>query len=168
MTTPTTTPLQAAHAVRLTRQTLDNGLEQLPHDITERLRAARVQALAQRTRPAQITAQNGGFFAWLQRMPNLTRGLIGIPVLAMALLIGKNIHAPTALSPDVALNSLFEPTPVSLMSTAHHDALNIDAILNEQIPLQAYLDDDFNRFVEQDVLKTKVQTPTQNQSVQKP
>ncbi len=172
MNTQPTTIDQAVHAVQLTRRVLDDGLDQLPHDITERLRAARVQALAQRARVTQpIVTKNEGFFGWLQRMPTFTKGLVALPVLAAALMIGKNIHAPNTLSPEVALNNLFDPAPVALMQTkAADDMINIDAILNEQIPLQAYLNDDFNQYVAQNVRNniTHEQSNSHHSTLKKP
>lgn len=143
---------QTAHAIQLTKQLLDDGLTELPYDITERLRAARMQALSQTKRVAE-TKTNDGFWTWLQRMPALSKSLIVVPVLATALLIGTQIHAPNLDAPSVAFNNVFAPAPVALMQANPAETINIDAILNEKIPLQAYLNDDFNRFVAQETRK---------------
>ena len=135
---------QTAHAIQLTRQLLDDGLTQLPHDITERLRFARMQALSQPRRVVEVK-KDDGFFAWLQRMPTLAKSLVAVPVLSVALLVATNIHTP-----NMAPTNIFAPAPVALMQTPAADTINIDAILNEKIPLQAYLNDDFNRFVSQE------------------
>ncbi|MGL4767582.1 MAG: DUF3619 family protein [Formosimonas sp.] len=129
-----------ARAIALTRQVLDHGVEQLPYDITERLRAARTRALsAQKNKP--ILSVSTGFWGWLQRMPTLAQSLVAVPVLAGALLIGTQIYNPAS---DDSI-----PAPMALMQISNEEPLNIDAILDEKIPLQAYLNDDFNRFVAQ-------------------
>ena len=163
MNTTQTTHQDAMRAIQLTRSTLDNGAQQLPHEITERLRAARMQALAQmRTAPAK-PARKPNFFDWLQNTPLLAKGMVVVPVLAAAFLITLNIQNPTNDSSEVALSSFFKPVPTASKAA---DTLNIDAILNEKIPLQAYLDDDFSRYLERN--KTQTQPISSSLNANKP
>ena len=55
----TTAHLTDTHADRLARRVaaqLDQGLTELPHDISERLRAARTRAVAARRQPVMVQA----------------------------------------------------------------------------------------------------------------
>lgn len=142
---------QVAQAIRLTRKTLDAGTDHLPYDITERLRAARVQALAGISRkPAVVQEKHltDGILGWLQRMPVLAKALFAVPALCLAIVAiqttnqNNDITSPAAMALTASITTPNSATDVN--------ALNIEAILKEQVPLQAYLDDDFNHFIEQD------------------
>lgn len=141
------TPTQIAQAVRLTRKTLDDSAEYLPYDITERLRAARVQALAGVARKPVVIQEKhltDGLLGWLQRMPVFAKTLVAVPALCLAMVAiqttnQNNIAAPMALSASLPASAAVDP-----------NVINIQAILTEQVPLQAYLDDDFNHFIDQD------------------
>ena len=151
------TPKHAAHAVKLTRQALDAGVDDLPYEITERLRAARMRAIAQIKSHAPAVAQekyfSDGLIGWLQRMPTLAKTLMAVPALCLVIVVAENTSTPSinnvALQPTALmsnpLTAAYTPT-----STDAVNALNIDAILKEQVPLQAYLNEDFNHFIDQD------------------
>jgi hypothetical protein len=128
--------IQAAHAVLLTKQALDDDTAQLSHTITESLRAMRVQALNQPVRAA-APAQPNRFTAWLQKMPRLSKSIISLPLLGLAIFI--------------AMNNNGEPKSTHIVAKApvENAELNVDAILNEKIPLQAYLDADFGHYLAQ-------------------
>lgn len=156
---------QVAQAIRLTRKTLDAGTDHLPYDITERLRAARVQALAGISRkPVAVQEKHltDGLLGWLQRMPVLAKALFAVPALCLAIIAiqttkENNVSTPMALTASIAnTNAVNDANAVN--------ALNIDAILKEQVPLQAYLDADFNHFIEQD--KQDAQAPVKVNSPQ--
>lgn len=149
-----------AHAIQLTRQLLDAGVDDLPYDITERLRAARMRAIAQVKSHAPAVVQekhiSDGLIGWLQRMPTLAKTLMAVPALCMAIVVAENTSTsntsntsnitsqPTALMSS-PFTAAYAPTSMDTIN-----ALNIDAILKEQVPLQAYLNEDFNHFIDQD------------------
>ena len=154
------TPQHAAHAIQLTRKLLNASTDDLPYDITERLRAARKRAIAQIKPHAPTKIQekhfSDGLIGWLQRMPTLAKTLIAVPALCMAIVVAENTSTSNASN-----TSNITSQPTALMSspfTAAYaptsmdtiNALNIDAILKEQVPLQAYLNEDFNHFIDQD------------------
>ena len=152
------TPKHAAHAVKLTRQALDAGVDDLPYEITERLRAARMRAIAQINKAHASTvikekSFSDGLIGWLQRMPTLAKTLMAIPALCLVVVVAENTSTPSisnvALQPTALMNTPLTAayTPTSMDAV---NALNIDAILKEQVPLQAYLNEDFNQFIDQD------------------
>ena len=151
------TPQHAAHAIQLTRKLLNASTDDLPYDITERLRAARMRAIAQIKPHAPTKIQekhfSDGLIGWLQRMPTLAKTLMAVPALCLAVVVAENTNTPStsniASQPTALmsrqLTAAYTPTPADTVN-----ALNIDAILKEQVPLQAYLNEDFNHFIDQD------------------
>ena len=90
---PTTPPAamdasSIARSVLLAREALDFGAEHLSHDITERLRAARVRAL---TAPTQKTApakqSNFNFGQWFNHLSGWLRGAIAASTVAIAFVL---------------------------------------------------------------------------------
>ncbi|TDR33062.1 DUF3619 family protein [Hydromonas duriensis] len=146
---------ELAQAVRLTRRTLDSSVEHLTYDINERLRAARVQALSQTSTSLvkNNPQHNDGMLDWLQRMPSLAKVLFAAPTLCLALI------AVETTQNNVTIDSPMSPTALS-SPTDSVNALNIDAILQEQVPLQAYLNQDFNNFIEKDKQNTSNHSST--------
>lgn len=147
----------AAQAIRLARQNLDISSAELSYDISERLRAARVQALAQKPRVAHVAEKHwtNTISAWLQRMPTLSKAIVGVPALCFSVIIAQNT-IDTYGSQAHSLNSAFEDNSASAFvspKAPRGESLNIDAILSEKIPLHAYLDKDFNQFIENDKLQ---------------
>lgn len=207
---PTTTPPAAmdassiARSVLLAREALDFGAEHLSHDITERLRAARVRAL---TAPTQKTAPakqaNFNFGQWFNHLSGWLRGAIAASTVAIAFVLTFGTtqsdlgnlptkadtvasaqpnsvvdtlpsvsSAPTSqtlMSNTVATNqsnanranpnstlrstarsAAPESAPMTSVATAavnpNAEDEQIDIILREKIPLQAYLNDDFNQY----------------------
>lgn len=143
-----------AHVINLTRKTLDEGLNQIPYEVTERLRATRAQALS--AIPAKQIKRNP-IMTWLRSLPQLTRALIATPIAVLALMFGLKIHE-------------VPQTPQAPMSAATTEVkkINIDAVLNEKVPLQAYLNEDFNQYIEQDVHQNAAQAQSASFSPNEP
>ena len=171
-TSPSFTPEHVAHAIQITRHALNASADALPYDITERLRAARMQALAQVKKAHKPTvihqathekSISDDLLGWLQRMPTLAKTLMAVPALCLAIVVAENTSTPNVSNTTQAValmgNAAYAPTPVD---TAN--ALNIDAILKEQVPLQAYLNEDFNHFIDQDKQDNKQDKITPPQS----
>ena len=130
--------LSEAHADRLARQVaaqLDQGLRELPHDISERLRAARTRAVAARRQPVAVLAtgaqiQKGTLV--LEGGPDKMRfwGWMGSLLPLIALVLGLFvIH--------------------SLQNDWRADELaSVDtALLTDELPPTAYTDPGFLRFI---------------------
>ena len=137
-----------AYARRLTAR-LTHGTADLPYDITERLRAARMQALAQRKRPAIQTVQqtesatqilvhgaSASLGGWGREGGNWWRAVMSAVPLA-ALVIGLfvvNMEQDDAVASEIA---------------------EVDAaLLTGDLPPSAYADPGFVQF-----LKSSHQTP---------
>ena len=134
----TTEYLTDAHTDRLARQVaaqLDQGLRELPHDISERLRAARTRAVAARRQPMPVLAtgvqmQKGSLV--LEGSPEKMRfwgwmgSVVPLVVLALGLFV---IH--------------------SLQNDWRADELaSVDtALLTDDLPPTAYTDPGFLRFI---------------------
>jgi hypothetical protein len=135
MNTQITTSARADSFGRSVAMRLTEGSEDLPHDITERLRSARVQAVSKRRTVAQqvvamaavqgssaamqLGAEEGG---WLGRMGAL------LPLLALVIgLVGIGV-----LQDDLRANELAE----------------VDAeILTDELPPSAYTDPGFAQYL---------------------
>lgn len=117
---------------------LDAGAADLPHDIAERLRAARMQALAQRKlAPAAVPAQaalhagggqavlQGGGFPWWQRLASV------LPLVALAAgLVTIHVVQNEERAREVA---------------------DVDAaLLTDDLPPEAYADPGFLQFLKAD------------------
>ena len=134
----TTEYLTDAHADRLAHQVaaqLDQGLRELPHDISERLRAARTRAVAARRQPVPVLAtgmrlQKGTLV--LEGGPDKMRfwGWMGSVIPLITLVLGLFvIH--------------------SLQNDWRADELaSVDtALLTDELPPTAYTDPGFLRFI---------------------
>lgn len=133
------TPDPLVYTIHLTRKSLNHSVEQLPHEITERLRMARQQALNSIKTVKQ--AQRNKIILWLFSIPRLNRSLISIPIVIFALTLGISMHT--------------NKTQQQLHTTVYKSApISIDAVINEKIPLQAYLNEDFNQYIEETNKKT--------------
>ena len=134
----TTEYLTDAHADRLARQVaaqLDQGLRELPHDISERLRAARARAVAARRQPVPVLATgvhlqkgalvlDGGpdkmrFWGWMG-------SVLPLVVLALGLFV---IHT---------LQNDWRADELATVDTA---------LLTDELPPTAYTDPGFLRFI---------------------
>ncbi len=202
---PTTPPAamdasSIARSVLLAREALDFGAEHLSHDITERLRAARVRALtapAQKTTPAKPAKQSSfNFGQWFNHLSGWLRGAIAASTVAIAFVLtfgttqsdlnnlptqanvvastqpetvmgalpavptghalvsntvatvqGKAKHADTGTS-STARSAPQASAPLSTVASVstNADDEQVDIILREKIPLQAYLNDEFNQY----------------------
>jgi len=130
--------LTEAHTDRLARQVaaqLDQGLRELPHDISERLRAARTRAVAARRQPVVVLAtgarvQKGTLV--LEGGPDKMRfwGWMGSLLPLIALFLG--LFAIHTLQNDWRADEL-----------ASVDA----ALLTDELPPTAYTDPGFLRFI---------------------
>ena len=130
--------LTEAHTDRLARQVaaqLDQGLRELPHDITDRLRAARTRAVAARRQPVVVLAtgarvQKGTLV--LEGGPDKMRfwGWMGSLLPLIALFLG--LFAIHTLQNDWRADEL-----------ASVDA----ALLTDELPPTAYTDPGFLRFI---------------------
>ena len=216
---PTTTPPAAmdassiARSVLLAREALDFGAEHLSHDITERLRAARVRALSapiQKTAPAKQSSFNFG--QWFNHLSGWLRGAIAASTVAIAFVLtfgttqsdlnnlptqanvvastqpetvmgalpavptghalvsntvatvqGKAKHTDTGTS-NTARSAPQASAPLSTVANAstNADDEQVDIILREKIPLQAYLNDDFNQYANGQSMRSAEQTTEYN------
>ncbi len=134
--TPSLTPDMDRYARRVAAR-LDTGAQDLPYDIHERLRAARVQALARRKKPVAVlhtapSVLTAGHSAVLgggpQGMPWWQALLSAVPV--VALLVGL----------VVIQNQMDE---VGIHEVAQVDA----ALLADDLPPAAYSDPGFVQFL---------------------
>jgi hypothetical protein len=129
-----------AHTDRLARQVaaqLDQGLRELPHDISERLRAARTRAVAARRQPVMVLASATGVRVQkgtlvMQGGPDKMRfwGWMGSLLPLIALFLG--LFAIHTLQNDWRADEL-----------ASVDA----ALLTDELPPTAYTDPGFLRFI---------------------
>ena len=149
-TEPATPVIQAmdAYALRVTAR-LTQGTAELPYDITERLRAARMQALDKRKKPAALTARQtaGGTLVTANGRTaalgggggeggNWWRALVSaVPLTALAVgLVFISIGQDDSLASEIA---------------------EVDAaLLTDDLPPSAYADPGFVQF-----LKTTHQNP---------
>ena len=134
----TTDHLTDAHADRLARQVaaqLDQGLRELPRDISERLRAARTRAVAARRQPVPVMAtgvrmQTGTLV--LEGGPDKMRfwGWMGSVIPLLALVLGLFvIHS---------LQNDWRADELARVDTA---------LLTDELPPTAYTDPGFLRFI---------------------
>ena len=134
----TTAHLTDAHADRLARRVaaqLDQGLSDLPHDISERLRAARARAVAARRQPVAVMAtgvqvQKGALV--LEGGPDKMRfwGWMGSVLPLVALVLGLFIiHT---------LQNDWRADELASVDTA---------LLTDELPPTAYTDPGFLRFI---------------------
>lgn len=154
---PTEAQKDAAAAVRMAQSALSFGSEHLSHEVTERLRVARMQALKHlKTTPEPVKiVQPSRLSRWLQGMPSFTRSMLVAPALFLAIFISQRAVIDQPVAQSVALMSSQDhaqvlpatnPRTPQLASAPADSATEVDAILQEQIPLQAYLDDGFNQY----------------------
>lgn len=133
---PSSTSVADQFALRLTAR-LSEGAQELPYDITERLRAARAQALSQRKKPvlvhqtAPAVTQLGSSAAlgWGSEGGNWWRSLISAASMA-ALLAGLVV-------------TQFSQDEYSTLEVAEVDA----ALLTDDLPPEAYADPGFAQFL---------------------
>lgn len=138
---PNTETRHAAAAIRLIRMHLDSAVDELPHHVTERLRITRVRALSQLKQPTvRVDHTTNRLVGWLQQLPTLARTMVIAPAVFLAIFASQRSLTPEGDSQMIASMAATNTTNKGT------DLPNIDAILNEEIPLQAYLDSDFNQF----------------------
>lgn len=131
-------------ARRITRH-LDDACEGLPYDISERLRAARVQALAQRKREVPVT----------QHAPTV------LPSGSNTLIFGRGGHersgwwnALVSAVPLIALVAGLVMIDITQEESVLSEMVEIDAaLLTDDLPPAAYADPGFVQF-----LKTSADT----------
>jgi hypothetical protein len=133
---------QALYAARVTRR-LSEGMDELPYDITERLRAARMQALARRkpacVQTATVASSAGagtlvlggghgrrGGFSWWQSMASalpliaLVAGLVAINIIQDDDLASELAEVDAALlTDDLPPDAYADPGFVQFLKTSH-------------------------------------------------
>ena len=201
---PQTTSMDAttiAHSVLLARAALDFGEQNLSHDVTERLRVARMRALAAASQSkkaphaTQTDVSHFNFGQWFRHLSGWLRGGLATGAIAIAFLLTfgttqsdldqlskKTATVATTPNHDVMAASLPEmqtgrallasntitnvqnktkPRTIELgkvdtntdtnavnssVASLGADDEQVDIFLREKIPLQAYLNDDFNQY----------------------
>ena len=204
---PQTTPMDAttiANNVLLARAALDFGAQNLSHDVTERLRVARMRALAASqsskvSQAPQPDVSNFNFGQWFHHLSGWLRGGLATGAIAIAFLLTfgttqsdldrlsshkadavatyypahgvmaslPEIQANRALGSNTIANNQNKAKPRTAelttmatvdtstlstnasnhsMTSVNADDEQVDIFLREKIPLQAYLNDDFNQY----------------------
>ena len=199
---PQTTPMDAAtiaRSVLLARAALDFGEQNLSHDVTERLRVARMRALAAASQSkkaphaTQTDVSHFNFGQWFRHLSGWLRGGLATGAIAIAFLLTFGTtqsdldqlsnktdaiattptHGVMASLPEMqtghalASNTIVnaqnksKPRTIELSkadTNTHTNAIDssvaslgvndeqVDIFLREKIPLQAYLNDDFNQY----------------------
>ncbi len=224
---------QIAYSVQVTRAALDHGTDELSYEVSERLRAMRVRALAQAKQNTQQPEQEKTnavteIFNWRDKLAGWLKAGVAVSAFGLALIIsvvsirselttdvavsdraismaessststantqnaqainspesthalvssantatlhsetvphqhGRNTSAKrnTSSVPTIAIADLAyqAPAPVLAGANSANGAASVDdeitLVLHEQIPLQAYLNDDFARFANHQGLST--------------
>ena len=99
---------QIAYSVQLTRAALDHGTNELPYEISERLRAARVRALAQaKQSTAQTEAEQNNavadLFNWRHKLTGWFKAGVAVSAFALALSISV-VSIRSEITTDVAVS----------------------------------------------------------------
>lgn len=115
---------QIAYSVQVTRAALDHGSDELPYEISERLRAIRVRALAQAKQSVQQPEQKKAdavveLFNWRHKLTGWFKAGVAVSAFALALMISV-VSIRSELTTDVAVSdraiSMTEPSPASIAS----------------------------------------------------
>ena len=204
-----------AHSVLLARAALDFGAESISHDVSERLRVARMHALASSTQKTKHTVQssasNFNFGSWFHHLSGWLRGGIATGAVAIAFLLtfgttqsdldrlsnktnlATTPHSVMASIPEIQASRALvsnTATHAPIQTKAHTvelstidniayasapnnstDNLNpndeqLDIFLHEKIPLQAYLNDDFNQYANHQMDRSNRASIEHNHSTQ--
>ena len=99
---------QIARSIQVTRDALNFGVDEIPYDISERLRAARVRAIAQATQKSAVKqpAQHhdaSDIFNWKHKMFGWLKGGIAVSAFALALMISV-VSIRSELNTDIAVS----------------------------------------------------------------
>lgn len=97
---------QIARSVQITRAALDQGADELPYEISERLRAIRVRALAQAKQAPVPTTQHSKTATsskWHHQLVGWLKGGIAVSAFALALAISV-VSIRSELTTDVAVS----------------------------------------------------------------
>ncbi len=206
-----------ARDVLLAREALDYGTDALPHDITERLRAARVRALSAPKKSVQATPRKStfNFGSWYQHLSSWMRSGIAVGAVAVAFILtlgttqsdlnsasqqanaqgnSQALQANSSVQSASLTSSMSASGIMSALPTLNKDTNGkttvtknknpsgaarvllaadavsanpedeqVDIILREKIPLQAYLNEDFNQFTERHAESNSTPNSTQPQ-----
>ena len=115
---------QIAYSVQVTRAALDHGSDELPYEISERLRAIRVRALAQAKQSVQQPEQKKAdavveLFNWRHKLTGWFKAGVAVSAFALALMISV-VSIRSELTTDVAVSdraiSMAEPSSTSIAS----------------------------------------------------
>ncbi len=115
---------QIAYSVQVTRAALDHGSDELPYEISERLRAIRVRALAQAKQSVKQPEQEKAdavveLFNWRHKLTGWFKAGVAVSAFALALMITV-VSIRSELTTDVAVSdraiSMAEPSSTSIAS----------------------------------------------------
>ena len=115
---------QIAYSVQVTRAALDHGSDELPYEISERLRAIRVRALAQAKQSVKQPEQEKAdavveLFNWRHKLTGWFKAGVAVSAFALALMISV-VSIRSELTTDVAVSdraiSMAEPSSTSIAS----------------------------------------------------
>ena len=115
---------QIARSIQVTRDALNFGVDEVPYDISERLRAARVRAIAQATQKSaakQPALHNhaGDIFNWKHKMLGWLKGGIAVSAFALALMISV-VSIRSEFTTDIAVSDRAMSMTESSPSTFAH------------------------------------------------
>lgn len=99
---------QIARSIRMTRTALDHGADELPYEISERLRAIRVRALAQAQQNTRVHTANPAnaiteALNWRGTLAKWFKGSVAVSAFALALMISV-VSIRSELTTDVAVS----------------------------------------------------------------
>lgn len=123
---------QIAYSVRVTREALDQGADDLPYEISERLRAIRVRALAQAKQSTTVqeptpTTHRSDVFNWRHQLAGWFKGGVAVSAFALALMISV-VSIRSELTTDVAVSDR------AMSMSAHSTEANQAASNESSIP----------------------------------
>lgn len=114
---------QIAYSIQVTRLALDHGSDELPYEISERLRAIRVRALAQQAKQSvqqseqKKTGAIAEMFNWRHKLTGWFKTGVAVSAFALALMISV-VSIRSELTTDLAVSdraiSMTEPSSASI------------------------------------------------------
>ena len=123
---------QIAYSVQVTRAALDHGTDELSYEVSERLSAIRVRALAQAKQNAQQPAQEKTnavteIFNWRDKLAGWLKAGVAVSAFGLALVISV-VSIRSELTTDVAVSdraiSMTESSATSTANTQNAQAIS--------------------------------------------
>ena len=123
---------QIAYSVQVTRAALDHGTDELSYEVSERLRAIRVRALAQAKQNAQQPAQEKTnavteILNWRDKLAGWLKAGVAVSAFGLALVISV-VSIRSELTTDVAVSdraiSMTESSATSTANTQNAQAIS--------------------------------------------